>query len=436
MRRFLIIMMLISGVAYADSSTASVYQTSDIPLLDNRFRVDFGMKRVTFIVARSRGADAVILVRPNGSKLYSFQHPSNVRWLEGVEHDIITIDNPMAGPWQALGEISGDNRIRILSDVNLKVSHIPIQLYSGEFLRIKGALYNGKTHLNDAYVQDTQLTISAHGYHRPEDDNFDFISRKLAKFNDRGTGYDELPRDGNFTVGLQLDLATGKYRFQVAVKNDVFTRSFNQDVVIFPSPVKSSIRPVKADEDPALVFHFDTDELKPESIVIRGQVQSAMGAEPTPFIVQGKKGMKEYTYRIPRPEEFGGYRVNLDLFATTQLGREIVIKMTPQAFVIPEPVIMPPVVSAAETSMPETAESESESGYPWWVWLVGGLLGVVVCGVVALVAIKMWQKRKFNKAVVAEEAGGSQPEPRAESGEAETPDADSNIDLNKLDDTE
>lgn len=435
MRRFLILMMLISSAAYADSSVDGVYLTSDIPLLDNRFRVDFGMKQVTFIVARARSADAVILVRPNGSKLYAFQHPAKVRWFEGVEHDIITIENPMPGPWQALGKISGKNRIRILSDVNLKIRHIPIQLYSGEFLRIKGALYNGKTLLNDAYVQNTQLTISAYGYHRPQDDNFDFISRRLAKFNDRGTGYDELPQDGHFTTGLQLDLATGKYRFQVAVKNDVFTRSFNQDVVVFPSPVKASIRPVKADEDPTLVFDFDTDELKPESIVIRGLVQSAMGSEPTPFIVYGKQGMKEYTHTIPRPEEFGGYKVSLDLFATTQLGREIVIKMTPQAFVIPEPVVMPPVVSAADTSLPETPEPEVESGYPWWVWLVGGLLGLVICGVVALVAIKIWQKRKFNKAIAAEETGDGQSDKRAESASATLPD-DKNIDLNTLDDSE
>lgn len=434
MRRFLILMMLISCGAYADSRVDSVYQTSDIPLLDNRFRVDFGMKQVTFVVARARSADAVILVRPNGSKLYSFQHPEKVHWLEGVEHDIITIENPMPGPWQALGKISGDNRIRILSDVNLKVSHIPIQLYSGEFLRIKGALYNGKTQLNDAYVQNTQLTISAYGYHRPQDDNFDFISRRLAKFNDRGTGYDELPRDGHFTTGLQLDLATGKYRFQVAVKNDVFTRSFNQDVVVFPSPVKASIRPVKAEEDPALVFHFDTDELKPESIVIRGQVQSAMGAESVPFIVQGREGMKDITYTIPRPKEFGGYKVSLDLFATTQLGREIVIKMTPQAFVIPEPVIMPPVAPAADSVVQEEVEAEAESGYPWWVWLVGGLLGLVICGVVALVVIKIWQKRKFNKALAAEKTEDEQSDQRAEP--VAIPQDDKNIDLNTLDDSE
>ncbi len=44
---------------------------NEIPLLDNRFRIDHKVDKITLLFFRKRGAPAVVLVRPDGSKYYA-----------------------------------------------------------------------------------------------------------------------------------------------------------------------------------------------------------------------------------------------------------------------------------------------------------------------------------------------------------------------------
>jgi uncharacterized protein (TIGR03503 family) len=432
MRKLWWVLILISTF----SSAQSVYQTSDIALLDNRFRVDYGIKQITFIIARKRFSEAVILVRPDGSKAYSWTASERTRWLEGKDHDIITIDDPMPGPWQALGDIGGDNRIQLLSDVRLQVQHLPIQLYSGERIKVSGALYHNSRQLDAAYLNGTNLTMVAYGYNRPEDDNFEFTSRQLSKFNDLGERYDEMPADGIFTAFVPLDLTTGKYRFEVAVKNNVFSRNFNQDVVVFPSPIKTHMLSLLDGADPQLKFDFDVDELDPASIAIKGRVVSANGTAAEEFMIYGKTAMDHYLHTFARPAS-GSYKIELELFATTRLGREIIIKMTPQAFVIPKPLVVNIDLVVTEEALKAAALREAavkaanaEPEFNWLHWLIGGLLGVVILAVVALFGIKFWQKRKFGR-VIAEK-----PQSASEqiSGSVSSSETATELDLNTLSD--
>lgn len=390
----------------AFSSAQSVYQTSDIVLLDNRFRVDYGIKQITFIIARERFSKAVILVRPDGSKVYIWDKSDRIHWIEGEENDIITIENPMPGPWQALGKIQGDNRIQLLSDVQLQVNRLPIQLYSGERLKVSGELLHLKKRLQATYLRDTELIMTAYGYHRTEDENFNFTSQELAKFNDKGVFYDEVPEDGMFTTFLQLDLATGKYKFEVAVKNNAFTRSFNQDVVIFPRPIKTQMLPMSVDEDPQLKLTFDIEELQSESIVIKGRLASVNGGPSNDFIIYGEANMSEQVYTFERPTHIGSYDVDLVLFATTKAGREITINMPSEAFVIPKPIFIDSaLIPAAMVSQAESTDEvvdalgEPESEWNLLLWIIGGLLILLMLAIAVLFSIKYWQKRKFEKVI-------------------------------------
>ncbi len=84
---------------------------SSMSLLDNRFRVDPTISQITFVVYREKNSQPVVLVRPDGKKYYAWRSPDNVRWYEESSMDIISIDNPMPGPWQAVGKVSPKNNI-------------------------------------------------------------------------------------------------------------------------------------------------------------------------------------------------------------------------------------------------------------------------------------------------------------------------------------
>jgi len=443
MRNIGLLLAFIFAVTISAFSTAqSVYQTSDIPLLDNRFRVDYGIEKITFIIARARFSKAVILVRPDGSKVYVWDKSEQVHWIEGEENDIITIDNPMPGPWQALGKIQGDNRIQILSDVQLQVDRLPIQLYSGERLKVSGALLHLKKRLNESYLRDTELIMTAYGYNRTEDENFNFTSQELAKFNDEGMFYDEIPEDGLFTTYLKLDLATGKYKFEVAVKNHAFTRSFNQDVVIFPRPIKTQMLPLLFDAEPKLKVAVDIEELKSESVVIKGRLASVNGGPSNDFIIYGEPDTAELTHTFERPEHIGSYNIELALFATTKAGREITVNMSPEAFVIPRPItidsslIPAPIASQAEPTI-EAVSDDSEIEWNILLWVVGGLLTILIVAVAILFSIKFWQKRKFEKVIAnqlnSDEITVSDDTAKEAKGMSSDLDMLTDLDLNSLD---
>jgi len=439
MRQIWLLLVLIGAVGISTFTSAkSVYQTSDIALLDNRFRVDYGIDQITFIIARERFSKAVILVRPDGSKVYIWDKSDRIHWIEGEENDIITIENPMPGPWQALGKIQGDNRIQLLSDVQLQVNRLPIQLYSGERLKVSGELLHLQKRLSETYLRDTELIMTAYGYNRTEDENFNFTSQELAKFNDKGVFYDEVPEDGIFTTFLQLDLATGKYKFEVAVKNNAFTRSFNQDVVLFPKPIKTQMQPLLVDENPQLKLTYDIDELKPESIVIQGRLESVNRGTSNDFIIYGEAGLAEQIHAFERPEEFGNYNIELVLFATTKAGREITINMPSEAFVIPRPIVIDSaLILAATASQADTTETtmdmfeDSESDWNLLLWVIGGLVLLLILAVAVLFCIKFWQKRKFEKVISSQIDGGITAQEPAESTDEQSMMTD--LDLNSLD---
>lgn len=44
---------------------------NQIPLFDNRFRIDYEVEEITMVFFRKRGSPSIILVKPDGSKLTS-----------------------------------------------------------------------------------------------------------------------------------------------------------------------------------------------------------------------------------------------------------------------------------------------------------------------------------------------------------------------------
>ncbi|TMP77264.1 TIGR03503 family protein, partial [Pseudoalteromonas ruthenica] len=73
---------------------------NEIPLLDNRFGIDHKVDKITLLFFRTRGAPAVVLVKPDGSKLYAPQALKNEKldWFDESSYDLITISDPTPGP--------------------------------------------------------------------------------------------------------------------------------------------------------------------------------------------------------------------------------------------------------------------------------------------------------------------------------------------------
>ena len=407
-----------SGLLLLASLTASaneVFAPSDIPLLDNRFRIDYGVKEITFIVTRKPGTPSVILVRPDGSKLYVGKvTPPDVGWLALKDQDLITIRDPMPGPWQAIGEVDPDNRVRLLSNIRLETDQLPTQLYQGERVKLKSWLL-----IDDAppkagyYLTDLGMTVRLQRFNDAKQEDEPIVNEVLGHYRDDGKGLDEVPGDGIMTAEAVLDVAAGKYRAMYSTGNQVFSRARYQDVLIYPLPVSYTLAPPSQEFGAKLSFLIDADELDPASVVIEGKATNTVGASMAFNAVATEPRVEVDLSAI---KEVGQYEVNATLFGTTRLGREIQVTLPVKSFnIFPVLAAEPSAASAAsETSaaVPNQVKFEEKQSSGWLIWLLGGVgILLVLLGGVGFILLQ--KRRALKKAMAAQKAESESAKPEA-----------------------
>ncbi|MEZ6926194.1 MULTISPECIES: TIGR03503 family protein [unclassified Aeromonas] len=406
------------GLLLLASLTASaneVFAPSDIPLLDNRFRIDYGVKEITFIVTRKQGTPSVILVRPDGSKLYVGKvTPPDVGWLALKDQDLITIRDPMPGPWQAIGEVDPDNRVRLLSNIRLETDQLPTQLYQGERVKLKSWLL-----IDDAppkagyYLTDLGMTVRLQRFNDAKQEGEPIVDEVLGHYRDDGKGLDEVPGDGIMTAEAVLDVAAGKYRAMYSTGNQVFSRARYQDVLIYPLPVNYTLAPSSQEFGAKLSFLIDADELDPASVVIEGKATNTVGASMAFNAVATEPRVEVDLSAI---KEVGQYEVNATLFGTTRLGREIQVTLPVKSFnIFPVLAAEPSAASAAsETSaaVPNQVKFEEKQSSGWLIWLLGGVgILLVLLGGVGFILLQ--KRRALKKAMAAQKAESESAKPEA-----------------------
>ncbi|WP_324016423.1 TIGR03503 family protein [Aeromonas hydrophila] len=407
-----------SGLLLLASLTASaneVFAPSDIPLLDNRFRIDYGVKEITFIVTRKPGTPSVILVRPDGSKLYVGKvTPPDVGWLALKDQDLITIRDPMPGPWQAIGEVDPDNRVRLLSNIRLETDQLPTQLYQGERVKLKSWLL-----IDDAppkagyYLTDLGMTVRLQRFNDAKQEGEPIVDEVLGHYRDDGKGLDEVPGDGIMTAEAVLDVAAGKYRAMYSTGNQVFSRARYQDVLIYPLPVNYTLAPPSQEFGAKLSFLIDADELDAASVVIEGKATNTVGASMAFNAVATEPRVEVDLSAI---KEVGQYEVNATLFGTTRLGREIQVTLPVKSFnIFPVLATEPSAASAAsETSaaVPNQVKFEEKQSSGWLIWLLGGVgILLVLLGGVGFILLQ--KRRALKKAMAAQKAESESAKPEA-----------------------
>lgn len=229
--------IMLSSLSWAQSETS-------LSLLDNRFRVDPTIEQISFVIYRENPSRSAVLVRPDGKKYYAWDHPENVSWYEESGMDIVSLNNPMPGPWQAVGKITPKNSIRLLSNLALNVDKFPARLYQDERLKFTARLtqdgqplvlrdFLDRVRLKVNFIQFVEDTENPELTKEP-------VTATLGSFADDGIHLDEVSGDGVFTVEIPISVAPGKYRAIITSGNGVFLRAVEQTVLVYPSPMTVS----------------------------------------------------------------------------------------------------------------------------------------------------------------------------------------------------
>ncbi|EGR0744826.1 TIGR03503 family protein [Vibrio parahaemolyticus] len=400
------ILAIWSCFAFAASESA-------MSLLDNRFRVDPTIEQITFLVYREQSSQPAVLVRPDGKKYYAWGSYDNVRWYQEPSLDIISVDNPMPGPWQAVGKVTPKNNIRLLSHLKLSTDVFPNRLYNGEALKFTARLTSDdKPLVLRDFLDRVNLRVTFTKFVENEDELIKEarpVPMIIGEFSDDGRGLDEQAGDGVFTVQLPIEVEPGKYRARITSGNGVFLRAQEQVILVYPNPVSRTFIQSRSPEKPhQLVVSGEQGMIAPGSIAVNVE-QNA----PDGFITysQGQvsqDGMKT-TLNLDNDPELGKYSWRGEIFATdfaTQ--RALVFPIQEQTFSVVDEVDLEAARIAKEAELAEQrriemekriiAEREAERKRSMIIIAVGN----VVMLLIAIVAWIVWRKLKAKRQAMPE----------------------------------
>ncbi|NDV90020.1 TIGR03503 family protein [Alteromonas sp. 345S023] len=326
------------------------YENS-IKLLQNRFRVDYNVKELTMVFFREYGSSPVVLVRPDGSKIFQGRHnEEKVEWHDDATYDMVRIKNPMPGPWQAVGQVLPESRLMVVSDLQLIAEPLPTTLFSGEILKSSAYLTNGNEAIDINLFSDVvDLRIDFISTNDSNFDNFGTPDQEIARFEDNGRGMDEQPYDGVFTGQFNLNIAPGEWLPVFSVTTPLFSREQRGDpIILHPNPVTISAEVDGGGEGyHKITIDVDRELVDINSLIVDGKIRFPNTDVQNFSITESTSDAREHL--IVAYEE-GVYRVKLTAYGTTMDGRDFILDVPEFNFVAtaPEPEVIDPLINGED----------------------------------------------------------------------------------------
>ena len=373
-----------------------------IKLMQNRFRIDYNVEEVTMVFFREYGSAPVVLVRPDGSKIFQSQvDGKDIFWFDADTYDMINIKNPVPGPWQAVGQIMPGSRVMVLSDIALHADPLPPILFSGEILKQTAYLTNGDKPIDYSQFRDVvELTIDLVSTNNPNFDNFGADDQQIATFEDNGRGMDEAPLDGVFTGQFNLAVPAGEWEPIFRVSTPMFTREqVDPPIRLYPNPVIMNVELDGGGNDyHKLLIDVDRNLVDMNSLLVDGKVRYPNGDVQNFSLTEPSDAVREH---LIIAFDYGIFRVKLTAYGKTVNGRDFILDVPEYTFLVAEPELPEPEIeeSAAENDIdtvitePEPEpEPEGMDEQTLMIWLIAVNGGIIVLGGI-VIGVVMWLKR-------------------------------------------
>ncbi len=404
---------LLTAVVAFWACFANAASESTMSLLDNRFRVDPSIEQITFVVYREQNSQPVVLVRPDGKKYYAWGDYDNVRWYQEPAFDIVSIDKPMPGPWQAVGKVTPKNNIRLISHLKLSTDAFPSHLYNGETLKFTARLTSDdKPLVLRDFLDRVNLRVSFSKFVENEDELLKQdrpVPIVIGEFMDDGRGLDEQAGDGVFTVKLPIEVEPGKYRARITSGNGVFLRTEEQVVLVYPNPIsRSFIQSRNIDQAHQLVVSGEHGMITPGSLAVNVEQKAPDGFKSYSQGQVSRDGLKT-TLDLDNEPDIGRYSWQGSIFASDfATGRELVFPIQEQTFSVVEEINLQAARKAKEAELAEQhrielekrviAQRESERKRNLIIIALGNLVMLII----SIFAWRVWLKRKAKKEALPE----------------------------------
>ncbi len=336
--------------------------SNQIPLLNNRFRIDYQIDEITLVFFRKKGTPSVVLVKPDGSKVYArTARDHQMEWHDDATYDLIKIKQPTPGPWQAIGNVLPESRIMVLTDIDLQVDPLPTDMMVGESLKVTARLTNGGKPINAKDFRDVlKLDVLLISTQKAEYDNHSQTVLEFTSFQDDGKNFDERPRDAIFTGEFKLDFPAGEWIPKYIVKTPLYTRELMQaPIIVQRAPLEYSV--VEAMDEATrhqLTYTINDGPADGNTVAFQGRIRFPNNEVQSFTLGEMPGNTRELAIANAG---IGTYRVENMMFGRTKGGREFVMSLPEYTFAAVGPKIEVPEIT--EVAKPDlVADDPTRAG--------------------------------------------------------------------------
>jgi hypothetical protein len=283
-----------------------------VPLADNQFNIDSSVTQMTVLAFRTSDSSQTQLRMPSGELLSQQDANEQVRWLNEASFDLITIDQPAIGQWQINAKLDPDNRVMVVTDLQLKVSDLPNNILQGETFDFEARL----TDHNKVIEREAFLTL---------------VEGQLQRQSGNERTDVPLMRDKGevvYRATLGQDFSAGRNDLIVTIKSATFERQRRQSVKVLAAPVhvEASQLPDAA-RSHRIEVQAEPRLIKPDTIKMTALLQAENGNE-WPYDVP-QTDTNKWQLTITDLEPMQDYTVSLQVRGENLEGRQVFIQPEP-----------------------------------------------------------------------------------------------------------
>ena len=205
----------------------------ELPLIDNKVKVDSSIKEITFLTFRDDKSKNTIIISPSGKKYDNKKNSSDVIWHSEKRYDLVTIKTPETGVWSIDAAINPDNRAMIVTNLRLIANKLPDNILTDDKISFYAHLEtDNKIITRREFLHFVRMSIK---YSNKK-------NRYSIKLKDDGKGIDKNKKDGIYSAEIKKISGLGAHTFELSVNGTTFKRKNTQQINIVKHPVIIDIK--------------------------------------------------------------------------------------------------------------------------------------------------------------------------------------------------
>ncbi len=189
-----------------------------LPLSNNRFSVDAGIKEFSVLVFKKPHTAPTQLLTPDHKKINRQSPGSTVAWLESPAYDLITVKQPLAGEWQIEAEMDPDNQVMIITDLKLQLADLP------NFISEKEAL-----ELTAHFTEQKQLISRA--------DFLNMLTLQVSQDQHTPLPLPAVTGEPGYFRHVINDLPVGKHLLKIVADGKTFQRESTHEIEVIATSI-------------------------------------------------------------------------------------------------------------------------------------------------------------------------------------------------------